>query len=511
MRSQSIDIQRDLIKFDVILEGHKITIYSEGGEIGAIYNPRNPDDINRLCQSANIDEFIKEDDKKYPHLLVFKSMRYNHGVIANEAIKKNKIICTYLGEIGSLDKVTHPRRVKKTIEKELKISASTHSPEAIKKAINSYINYVTHYAFEITTDSNPNDTVLAHKKRSLAGFINHNTTDPNVIVEISNNVIYYKAKRHVKEGEQLTVDYGPDYDYQDPLFYIHSTENHLRPGKFLATNIHYYHKIPIKLNAIQKQALQTQNDFVMLPEFLYALFKNDINTKIKLNEYEKRLPIIEISQFHNTRNKYTIHAPQYQQHITPLMFACAEKNTSVIDILIKKHKVDVFAKTVHDKDALIIALEYSESEKSFIKLTKSIIKKIVSTIERTDTLASNYLKQSVLHMLVDLEWCHAITLFNHKIFFDVIDGDGYDPLIAAIATGKIHSIKTLLKMECVRKILNDLLLAEDELFDALVLKRALNATPRKKFAEICQILLKTTGRRPSVIKRIRKIIKIVSR
>lgn len=498
MSAQAIDIKDNLTKYDLIIEGHKITIVSEGGATTAVFNPKNPDDVNRLCRSAKIEEFIHEDTKRnYPNLLLFKNSHYNHGVIANQAIKKNKIICIYRGEIDSLDRATNKQRVKKMLEKEFKISSSTHTPETLKKMVNSYIDHVTHYAFERLTRVGPKDTILAHKKRSVAGFINHNTTDPNVIVEINKGIIYYKAARNINPHEQLTVDYGPDYDYQDPLFYIHSFENHLKPGTFLAENIEHYHKIPIQLTPEQKALLQTQYSWVIIPKFLYGLLNNP--TYKQINAFDKRLPIIEVSHYSKSN---TIYVPEQQSYITPLMFACILQSKQAIETLIIKYKVDVFAKSIHDKDALILAIESSDSEKALLHFAKPLIKKIVSTIKRTDSIASNHQKRSALHILVQREWCKTITLFKQSIFFDVVDSDGYDAFIYALTTGKTQSLITLLTMDIVKKILIDLLFAKDEKFNDFVLKRALRDIPHTQFNEILLILQKTLKRKPIYAKKL---------
>src|SRR5580700_6937484 len=113
MRSKSIPA-KDFIK---VLDIPKITIYAEDHVKSLTYNPQNVTDIKRLCKDASILEFIKDTNPRYPSLSIFKSKRYNMGVITNVSIKKNQIICEYLGEIASLNKETTPSRAKLSLLK----------------------------------------------------------------------------------------------------------------------------------------------------------------------------------------------------------------------------------------------------------------------------------------------------------------------------------------------------------------------------------------------------------
>lgn len=504
-------MQTDFKKLKVALNNFDLTILFEGDEIATTYHPKKTEDITNLCRIANIEEFISETHKKnYPDLFIFENKRYNLGVITNESIKKNKTICKYLGEIGSIDKAVNRTRIKKSLQK--RAPDKNDSSETLDKLVNYHIKRVTDYAFEITEKPNDKDTVMAHNKRSLAAFINHNATDPNVKAYVINNTIYYKAARDINKGEQLTIDYGPDYDYHDGLYYIPSTENHLRPGKFLAENIRYYHKKPIKLTMKQQCTLGAASDLVMLPKFLYKILYTKSNTYIvndNLSEFEKRLPVIEVMSHTMQSNPsgYSIYVPHHQQNITPLIFACAFLKTDAVLLLVKKLKVDIFVKTLQDLDVLTVALKCSHSESEFIKIAKPIIKKFSSSIDRTGVIGSDNHEKTALHILIDREWCKAITLFEDINFFDLIDTNDYDPLLASIAYGKTQACATLLKMKCVRKYLNELLLSREENRKGLTLERALKDTPTNKRNEIITLLQKASNRRPLLKKKLRTILR----
>ncbi|MBV8803157.1 MAG: SET domain-containing protein-lysine N-methyltransferase [Gammaproteobacteria bacterium] len=488
----------ELKNFSIVATHPRLTIFSEHGETTTIYDPRNEADITKLCQAANLEEFIKDkEDIQYPHLLVFESGRYARGVVANEPIKKDQILCEYLGEIDSLEAVIDRDKVTQLLTQELLSSSlKAHDPASfddLDKAIDAYIKHVSAYAFELTRKSGPDDCMLAHRKRSLAAFINHHTTDPNVHVDVIKHSIRFIASRDIAKGEQLRIDYGPDYEYEEYMSYIPSTENHLRRGKFLADNFQYYHPIPISLTKNQKIALGTELDDVFIPYFVLQLLNQE---KVNhFSEYEKRLPIIEIFKFSKQSKKnihYDIYVPEYQQNIMPLLFASALKNKKSVKKLIEDSTIDIFSKTVQDRDALIVMLMSIKSEELFFKLAKPLLQILAKNVKRIDYLGSDHNKNTALHIIVERGWHTLIKWFNHKTFFAVVDLNDYDPLMLAIARGQVSTLNALYKLDYVKKNIKKLLLIREELetCNEYILKRALKETPKKSFKKISGILLK---------------------
>lgn len=477
----------------LILDTPDLAIHIDSNGMSTVYDPKKRADIKKLCHIAKLEQFIHDCDKKnYPRLLIFENKRYNRGVIAAEPIKKGQYIGEYLGELNSIFKTINRNHVKNNIVAEFKCANKNYSSDELKAAIDAYIQLVTAYAFEVNSKSNSNDCILAHRKRSLVAFINHNSTDPNVTTEIKKNTIYYLAERDIAAGEQLRIDYGPDYDYHEYMSYIPCTENHLLPGKFLAENIMHYYSTPKKLSKKQMQALSTSHQHVMLPLFLKQIISKK-NTPT-LSEYIKRLPIIEVDLIKNTKNttsRHQLFVPNDQQNISVLMYALSIQNVFATNILIEDYKVDKYAKTLKDRDALFVALNMVESEHEFIKLAGSLLKKLTTQSLRVDELSSDNFGNSLLHDLVLREWCNAIALFNKRLFFAVVDKNNYDPLLAAIAHGKLKALQSLLKLRIVKNSLQKLLLA-GEMIDndyRLILARALKEAPTKTLPKIKRILI----------------------
>jgi len=488
------------IKDNLILENKTTAIYKQSLSSIKTFDPKNTNDIKKIKNTAKIKDFIIEKRPSKHGLLLFKSKSYNLGVVTLTLIKKNNIACQYLGTETSLSETTKPTNIKKVLLKESKITKKTPKHKVDEK-IEDYSSWISHYAFEIKK----NLDILAHENRSVAAFINHNSTDPNIIADIRNDKIYYRAKRDINPGEQLLIDYGPDYDYPDELSYIPCTEGHLRPAEILCNNIKFYSLKPIKISEKQKKALQIKNDYVIASKDFNKASKNIKNlTDFKPNNnLESRLPVYEIVHYtKDTKNRYTVASKQ--KHLTELMLACANKSKEHIKYLIKSKKVDIFAKALDDLDALVVAIKSNETEEEFFDTSRFLLKTYTKRIERQEVLGSDKSTQTVLHMLIDKEWTKAIKFFTKSIFYQIVNKDGYDALLNAVAKGKTESIKELFQIPYVKKNLDELLLAEDELGSDYILKKAITDTPKKKLQEIKNIICETYKRKRN--KKLKKLV-----
>ena len=62
------------------------------------------------------------------------------------------------------------------------------------------------YIYEVRKNVN----IDASDRRNLARYVNHGC-DPNCYERNVGGRIFYAAKRNIARGEELTIDYGPDY------------------------------------------------------------------------------------------------------------------------------------------------------------------------------------------------------------------------------------------------------------------------------------------------------------
>ena len=122
---------------------------------------------------------------------VKKSKIHANGVFATKSIKKNTKIIEYIGE-----KVTRSEGDKRSA-----------------KRIKAYLNSAKDgsvYIFELNSRYDIDGSPLYNKAR----YINHSCS-PNCEVEITKDRIWIVAIRAIKKGEELSYDYGYEFDKSD--------------------------------------------------------------------------------------------------------------------------------------------------------------------------------------------------------------------------------------------------------------------------------------------------------
>ena len=122
---------------------------------------------------------------------VKKSKVHGHGVYSTQKIKKGQQIIQYIGE-----KVT-------------KKEGDKRSEKRIKKYLNSKTTGSV-YIFELNSRYDIDGSFEYNKAR----YINH-SCNPNCEVEIKKNKIWIVSIKNIKEGEELSYDYGYDFDEDD--------------------------------------------------------------------------------------------------------------------------------------------------------------------------------------------------------------------------------------------------------------------------------------------------------
>lgn len=108
-----------------------------------------------------------------------RSRIHGWGVFATEPITKNKRIINYAGEIIS-------------------------NAESLKRELR-YIKRGHIWCFKLTNRT----AVDAGVGGNVARFINHSCT-PNCYIEIKDRVIWIRAARNIRKGEELTYNYNTD-------------------------------------------------------------------------------------------------------------------------------------------------------------------------------------------------------------------------------------------------------------------------------------------------------------
>ena len=122
---------------------------------------------------------------------VRKSKIHGSGVFATKRIKKNTKIIEYIGE------------------KIIKSEGDKRSAKRIKKYLNSEIDGSV-YIFELNKKYDIDGSPLYNKAR----YINH-SCDPNCEVEIIDEKIWITAIKDIKKLDELSYDYGYEFDSDD--------------------------------------------------------------------------------------------------------------------------------------------------------------------------------------------------------------------------------------------------------------------------------------------------------
>ena len=122
---------------------------------------------------------------------VKKSKVHGYGIFAKENISKGKNIIEYIGE------------------KILKKEGDRRSALRIKKYLNSNRTGSV-YIFEL----NSRYDIDGSPKYNKARYINH-SCDPNCEVEITKGHIWISSINKIKPGEELSYDYGFEFDEDD--------------------------------------------------------------------------------------------------------------------------------------------------------------------------------------------------------------------------------------------------------------------------------------------------------
>lgn len=120
-----------------------------------------------------------------------KSKIHASGVFATKNIDKGTKIIEYIGE-----KVTRKEGDKRS-----------------EKRINQYLKSKSHgsvYIFELNSRYDIDGSPLYNKAR----YINH-SCNPNCEVDIKNGKIWIVSRKKIKEGEELSYDYGYEFDRDD--------------------------------------------------------------------------------------------------------------------------------------------------------------------------------------------------------------------------------------------------------------------------------------------------------
>lgn len=416
---------------------HKWVIHSQAENYLPSYSPHhNPEDLHKLTVKAELKELLL-DEKNEKGLIVFESGRaYSRSLATTTPRRLGEPLHYFLGEVAK----------QKDIEREA-AKVGRVEGSAAKKA---FLSRFKAYSFTLKAQR----YIKATSKAGLGIFANHNGTGANMRFEIDNNNIHFFATKNLRAGSVLLFDYGDIYAYGSHIFdYIHPWQNYMLPSMVLQKNEEDYASKPHTLTVSQQQAFNIPQNQVLIPTYLDLLIKGEYKSAQQLIDRDPTvldLPLIEINAFMQPEvGLPIIHVPRDIHYIDPLLYACAIKDKKVIAFLCY-NKVDVYSRTTSNIDALLVLARVSAREQEFIELALPIIEKMNDRRNLSGPLGSismpEGLGNTILHVLVEKEWCQALNLFKNKKLFQQNNNEGYDPIMYAIANKKLKAVSTLMNM-----------------------------------------------------------------
>jgi len=218
---------------------------------------------------------------------VLKSSSKNLGVFAKKAISKGQLLGSYMGKKVSL--------------------------------YNTKQN--TDYLFEL----NEFEGVNALKSRNWTAFVNSSRASMNVVCDYAGGELKYKSIKKIAIGEQLLLDYGPEYDFDhDGAYrYLKSSDTRLDSEELITNHPMLYCNKAQQLPATLAQQLRVANEtYFKIPCYDFFMQNNtlqpDVNAVLLAMDDSNNLPIRQ----------------ELQENITALMYACVNQEQALVTYLL---------------------------------------------------------------------------------------------------------------------------------------------------------------------------------
>ncbi|MEM1243952.1 MAG: SET domain-containing protein-lysine N-methyltransferase, partial [Pseudomonadota bacterium] len=212
------------------------------------------------------------------------------------------------------------------IKRNLKTPFGIYQGEIVTPAENSETSA---YLFEI----NPTILIDAERIRNWTGFINHGC-QPNLIVKTFNkNKIQFYVAKDIEENEQLFFDYGDSFfNIIDKPIYLSTHDGSISDEQqFSQRNESYINSALYQFNESFNLAENFNRNPLILPKIFKYIANNDQD-----NLYSSLLAgHTNYYAYSCSTDGKQILPPQYQEHITPLMFACMLGRLECIKLLLQ--------------------------------------------------------------------------------------------------------------------------------------------------------------------------------
>lgn len=302
--------------------------------------------------------------------------------------------------------------------------------------------------------------ISAIHEGSETRFINHSSI-PNVIFEeLSTGECVVIATKDIKEGEQLLIDYGFDFNTENYLF-LNPTDNHRRVGKFFALHkMEYDNRLSQFNETAEKIAAlgMMKEDIFVFPKVLRNLMDGHTSSKVE----DVDLPILK------TNDSGNLYENWQQKNITPLMYASFIGKLDWVTYLLTHNANSNLQQRFSGHTAFYYALlglkncEAGASE-PYLSIIKNLLvheARIFLTDENDECLFNMALELEpiLFEKIIAVALNDAIlppveisepheSVKDEKILLllKALQFDGFDPLLIALEKGKIEHAAILLE------------------------------------------------------------------
>ena len=189
--------------------------------------------------------------------------------------------------------------------------------------------------------------------RNWTAFVNSTScyADANIFSEIHPDesghlAVYYYLNKDIKEGEQLLIYYGDDYQYGANNRFLKLTDNADESIDIFEKNHHYYLPYPTQIDPLLAELFNIDPEQHFTIPYIQRLCEFPPTNKQGLN-----LPALAYDR------NYQLIVQNQQENITALMFACWDNHLPQVERLLKLGANPNIQTSIHGLSAVHLVVQ----------------------------------------------------------------------------------------------------------------------------------------------------------
>lgn len=283
-------------------------------------------------------------------------------------------------------------------------------------------------------------------------FVNHSKNNYNVIAKQKTLVcgknrlsyIEYALNKPVKAGQQLLVDYGPNYEFdRKHQIFLNPSNGVLSSNELFSRFQDVYEPVKGRLLDVCKKLIPHADKLFAPAHYMQILQGKAIYSATAKKHIPVELPVLVAAK------NGSIGVDSKQAGVTALMLAAYIGNPSATSMLIKKYRANVEQQNIRTgHTALFYAVQGDATPTAKANIVKQLIDKGID-LTTQDRDGNTILHWCVLNKdLASLKFLFTYSKSKHEAF-DVIEihnRDEFDPITCAIANGEYKIASYLMQI-----------------------------------------------------------------